>query len=163
MSRTIAMLVAVAALALAVTIPSVSAQGQQQKDIVDTAASSNQFDTLVSLLKKAKLVKALRADGPFTVFAPTDRAFDRVPDEALEELASDRKKLRKVLLNHVVAKRLPAAKLVKRKSVMALSEQRLRVRTADGTVRVGAARVTKADIHASNGVVHVINRVLLPK
>jgi uncharacterized surface protein with fasciclin (FAS1) repeats len=140
-----------------------AAQAGAQKNIVRTAAGAGDFDTLTSLLKQAGLARTLRGEGPFTVFAPTDAAFDEVPDSTLQELAGDKAKLRAVLLYHVVDRRLPAAKVVKRRSVKTLNGQRLRIRVRDSGVKVGGARVTATDVAASNGVIHVIDDVLIPR
>ena len=139
------------------------ASAAAKKDIVETAVEAGQFNTLASLLKKAGLVKTLKGKGPYTVFAPTDAAFAKVPQETLDELGQDKAKLRSVLLYHVAGRKLPAAKLVKRRSVKTLNGKRVRIRVRGETVRVGGARVTTADVGASNGVIHVINRVLIPR
>jgi uncharacterized surface protein with fasciclin (FAS1) repeats len=133
------------------------------KNIVETAASAGQFKTLTSLVKKAGLAKALQAKGPFTVFAPTDAAFAKVPRSTLKALGNDRAKLRAVLLYHVAKGKLTAAKVVKRSSVKTLNGQSVRIRVRNGKVYVGGARVTTADIGATNGVIHVINKVLIPR
>src|SRR6185503_13529424 len=125
---------AAAVLALcAVTAVGLAAPGgaTEQRNIVRTAADAGKFDTLVSLVKQAGLARTLRRDGPFTVFAPTDRAFSKVPDSTLEELAKDKEMLRAVLLYHVVDRKLPARKLVKRDSVETLNGQSLRIRERD--------------------------------
>jgi len=133
------------------------------KNIVQTAVAAGQFKTLTSLVKKAGLAKALQAKGPFTVFAPTDAAFAKVPRSTLKALGNDRAKLRAVLLYHVAKGRLTASKIVKRDSVKTLNGQPVRIRVRHGQVRVGGARVTTADIAATNGVIHVINKVLIPR
>jgi uncharacterized surface protein with fasciclin (FAS1) repeats len=168
--RTISALAAVAAAsAVAVAGPaSATPQGDvasagAKKDIVETAVAAGQFDTLTSLLKKADLAKTLKGKGPYTVFAPTDAAFAKVPQETLDELGQDKAKLRSVLLYHVVGRKLTAAKIVKRRSVKTLNGQRVRIRVRGENVRVGGARVTTADVRASNGVIHVINKVLIPR
>ena len=167
--RTISALTAVAAASLAVAGPAnAGPQGSAtsagaKKDIVETAVAAGQFDTLTSLLKKAGLVKTLKGKGPYTVFAPTDAAFAKVPQETLDELGQDKAKLRSVLLYHVVGRKLTAAKIVKRRSVKTLNGQRVRIRVRGETVRVGGARVTTADVLASNGVIHAINKVLIPR
>jgi uncharacterized surface protein with fasciclin (FAS1) repeats len=150
--------------AAAVGVASVgSSAAAEQRNIVRTAATAGKFDTLVSLVKEAGLARTLRRDGPFTVFAPTDRAFSKVPDSTLAELAEDKEMLRAVLLYHVVDRKLPARRLVKRDSVETLNGQSLRIRERDGKVRVGGARVVTPDVAASNGVIHVINEVLIPR
>jgi uncharacterized surface protein with fasciclin (FAS1) repeats len=132
------------------------------KYIVQTAEAAGQFKTLTSLLTRAGLVKTLEAKGPYTVFAPTDKAFAKVPKKTLDALAADKAKLRAVLLYHVAKGKLTAAKVIKRKSIKTLNGQRLAVRVRHGKVYVGAARVTTPDVAASNGVIHIINRVLIP-
>jgi uncharacterized surface protein with fasciclin (FAS1) repeats len=151
-------------LAVAVTlIVAAPASARQNQDIVETATAAGQFTTLTKLLKKAGLVSALQQPGPYTVFAPTDKAFAKVPKRKLKALARDKAKLKSVLLYHVVAKKLPAAKVVERKRAKTLNGQRVRFRVRGGNVFVNRAKVTAADVMASNGVIHVINRVLLPR
>ena len=151
-----------AAIVLVAAAPA-SASARQSQDIVDTATSAGQFTTLTKLLKRAGLVSALRAQGPYTVFAPTDEAFAKVPKRKLRALARNKAKLKSVLLYHVVAKKLPAAKVVERKRAKTLNGKRVRFRVRGGDVFVNRAKVTTADVMASNGVIHVINRVLLPR
>jgi uncharacterized surface protein with fasciclin (FAS1) repeats len=133
-----------------------------KKDIVQTAVAAGDFDTLVSLVKRAGLAKTLSGKGPFTVFAPTDAAFKKVPASTLEALQKDRAALRNVLLYHVAAGRYPAKRVVKQKSIETLVGQRVQVSTRGDTVRVAGARVVQADVRTSNGVIHAINRVLIP-
>jgi uncharacterized surface protein with fasciclin (FAS1) repeats len=170
MIRSISILAAVAAAsALAVAGPaSAGPQGSApsagaKKDIVGTAVEAGQFTTLASLLKKAGLVKTLKGTGPYTVFAPTDAAFAKIPQATLDKLGQDKAKLRSVLLYHVVGQKLTAAEIVKRRSVKTLNGHRVSIRVGGETVRVGGARVTTADVGASNGVIHVINKVLIPR
>ena len=118
---------------------------------------------LAALLKQAGLVKTLKGKGPYTVFAPTDKAFSKVPKATLDALAKDKAKLRSVLLYHVAKGKLTASKVVKRSSIKTLNGQRVRVRVRDGKVFVGGARVITPDVAASNGVIHVINKVLIPR
>ena len=169
--RTISTLAAATAVALAAIGPaSASARTEEgaapasaKKDIVDTAVAAGSFDTLAALLKQAGLVKTLKGTGPYTVFAPTDKAFSKVPKATLDALAKDKAKLRSVLLYHVAKGKLTASKVVKRTSIKTLNGQRVRVRVRDGKVFVGGARVTTPDVAASNGVIHVINKVLIPR
>ncbi len=169
--RTISTLAAVTAVAVAAVGPaSASARPEgnavpanAKQDIVETAAAAGKFDTLSALLKQAGLVKTLKSDGRYTVFAPTDAAFAKVPKTTLNALAKDKAKLRSVLLYHVAKGKLTAAKVVKRNSIKTLNGQRVRVRVRDGKVFVGGARVTTPDVAASNGVIHVINKVLIPR
>ena len=168
--RSISTFTAMAAVS-AVAVAGPASAGPQQsaasagatKDIVETAVEAGQFNTLASLLKKAGLVKTLKGKGPYTVFAPTDAAFAKVPKATLDALGQDKAKLRSVLLHHVVGRKLTAAKIVQRRSVKMLDGQRVRIRVRGETVRVGGARVTNADVRASNGVIHVINKVLIPR
>ena len=134
-----------------------------ERNIVQTAVAAGQFKTLSTLVKQAGLAGTLQAKGPFTVFAPTDAAFAKVPKATLAALAKDKAKLRAVLLYHVAKGKLTAAKVVKLHSVKTLNGQSLKVRVSHGTVTVGGARVITADIGASNGVIHVINKVLIPR
>jgi uncharacterized surface protein with fasciclin (FAS1) repeats len=168
--RSISALTAMAAVSAAAVAGPASARPQEsaasaaaKKDIVETAVEAGQFNTLASLLKKAGLVKTLKGKGPYTVFAPTDAAFTKVPKATLDALGQDKAKLRAVLLYHVAGRKLTAAKIVKRRSVKTLNGQRVRIRVRGETVRVGGARVTKADVRASNGIIHVINKVLIPR
>ena len=158
--RAAATLLAVMVLAVAASPASAARQDQ---DIVETATAAGDFTTLTKLLKRAGLVNALKEPGPYTVFAPTDAAFAKVPAKKLDALLESKKKLRSVLLYHVVGKRLTAARVVKRKGAKTLNGKRVRFRVRDSKVYVNRARVTTADVGASNGVIHVINRVLLPR
>jgi uncharacterized surface protein with fasciclin (FAS1) repeats len=139
-----------------------SAAKPAKKNIVQTAVAAGNFDTLVSLVNRAGLAETLSGKGPFTVFAPTDAAFKKVPASTLEGLQNDRAALRNVLLYHVAAGRYPAKRVVKQESIETQVGQRVKVSTRKGTVRVGGARVVQADVRTSNGVIHAINRVLIP-
>jgi uncharacterized surface protein with fasciclin (FAS1) repeats len=131
-------------------------------DIVDTAVSAGQFKTLVKAVQAAGLVDTLKGPGPFTVFAPTDAAFAKLPAGTLEGLLADKQKLTQVLTYHVVPGKVVAAD-VKPGAVKTVQGQALSVTTASGAVMVDDARVTKTDIMASNGVIHVIDSVVLPR
>jgi uncharacterized surface protein with fasciclin (FAS1) repeats len=131
-------------------------------DIVETAISAGQFKTLVTALQEADLVETLKGDGPFTVFAPTDAAFAKLPAGALDALVKDKTKLAAVLTYHVVPGKVMAAQ-VKPGDVKTVQGQSLNVSTRGGSVMVDNAKVTKTDISASNGVIHVIDTVILPK
>jgi uncharacterized surface protein with fasciclin (FAS1) repeats len=169
--RTISTLAAVTAVAVAAVGPASASPRSEgnavpasaKKDIVETAVAAGQFNTLASLLKKAGLKKTLKGNGPYTVFAPTDKAFAKVPQATLDALAQDKAKLRSVLLYHVAEGKLTARRVVKRKSIKTLNGQRVRVRVRGDKVRVGGARVITPDVRASNGVIHVINKVLIPR
>jgi uncharacterized surface protein with fasciclin (FAS1) repeats len=149
----------------ALTATSASAQrvgAAQEADIVDTAVAAGSFETLAKLLQRARLVETLKGEGPFTVFAPTDAAFANVPENKLNALLRNRRKLRRVLLYHVAAGQLEAAEVVQRPSIRTLNGRKVRVRATDSNVFLNRARVITADVMASNGVIHVIDRVLIP-
>jgi uncharacterized surface protein with fasciclin (FAS1) repeats len=160
MTRTISALLV--ALALAIAAGPAAAGGQEQKNIVRTAAASGQFDTLATLLSKAGLVKTLQQKGPYTVFAPTDAAFAKVPKATVDALLANKAKLRAVLLYHVVAGKVTAAQVTQLSSAETASGKRVRIRVSGSNVFVNRSKVTKADVMASNGVIHVINQVLIP-
>lgn len=136
-----------------------------EKDIVDTAVEAGQFKTLAAALEAAGLVETLKGDGPFTVFAPTDEAFAKLPAGTLESLLKpeNKDKLRRILTYHVVSGDVRAADVVKLQSAKAVSGDAITVKVKDGKVQVDNANVTKTDIQASNGVIHVIDAVILPK
>jgi uncharacterized surface protein with fasciclin (FAS1) repeats len=150
------------ALTASLAAPALAGTRAQQADIVQTARDAGQFKTLTKLLKKAGLTSTLRQAGPYTVFAPTDKAFAKVPGKTLKALARDKKKLKAVLLYHVVAGKVTAADVVKLSKAETLNGADVRIRVRNGKVYVNKARVTTPDVAASNGVIHVINRVLLP-
>jgi len=162
--RAAALAVAVAAVlaALAGSAQPTSAAPAKQANIVQTAVAAGQFKTLAKLLKAAGLAGTLQGKGPFTVFAPTDAAFAKVPKSTLNALAKNKAKLRAVLLFHVVKGRYPSTRVVKSTSLRTLNGQSVRVRMMGSSVYVGSARVTKTDVKASNGVIHVLNSVLIP-
>ena len=134
----------------------------QEADIVDTGVAAGSFETLAKLLKRARLVETLKGEGPFTVLAPTDAAFAKVPKNKLNALLRNRRKLRRVLLYHVAAGQLEAAEVVQRSSIRTLNGRKVRVRVTDSNVFLNRAQVVTADVMASNGVIHVIDRVLIP-
>ena len=133
----------------------------QAKDIVDTAVAAGNFKTLATALQAAGLVDTLKSKGPFTVFAPTDEAFAKVPKEQLDALLKDKAALTKVLTYHVVPGKV-MAKDVKAGKVKTVQGGDLTIATAGG-VMVDGAKVTATDITADNGVIHVIDSVLMPK
>jgi uncharacterized surface protein with fasciclin (FAS1) repeats len=165
--RTTIALLAVAALAAAAIGASASAstasKSEADKNIVQTAVAAGQFTTLASLLTKAGLVDTLSTGGPFTVFAPTDAAFAKVPKATLEALAANPAQLKSVLLYHVVSGGVTAADVVKLTSAKTLEGRSIAIKVADGSVYVDGAKVTTSDVTASNGVIHVIDSVLIPK
>jgi uncharacterized surface protein with fasciclin (FAS1) repeats len=146
-----------AAAALAVTASTATAA-----DIVDTAVSAGQFKTLMTAVKEAGLVDTLKGKGPYTVFAPTDEAFAKLPPGTVEALLKDKQKLTAVLTYHVVPGKVTAAD-VKTGPVKTVQGQPLTVSARNGSVMVDNAKVVKTDIMASNGVIHVIDAVILPK
>jgi uncharacterized surface protein with fasciclin (FAS1) repeats len=135
------------------------------KDIVETAVAAGSFKTLAKALQAADLVGTLKGAGPFTVFAPTDEAFAKLPAGTLETLLKpeNKPKLQRILTSHVVAGTVMAADVVKTSSAKAVSGETLAIASRDGGVTVAGARVVKTDITASNGVIHVIDTVILPK
>ena len=133
----------------------------QAKDLVDTAVAAGQFKTLATALQAAGLVETLKGPGPFTVFAPTDEAFAKVPKDQLDALLKDKAKLTAVLTYHVVPGKVMAAD-VKAGKVKTVQGSELTVATTGG-VSVDGAKVTQADIVAENGVIHVIDTVVIPK
>ena len=149
-----------AALLSTSAMPAIAAE----KDIVDTAVAAGSFTTLAAALKAADLITALKGSGPFTVFAPTDEAFQKLPAGTVETLLrpENKEKLRAILTYHVVAGKVGSAEVVKLTSAKTLNGQDVNITTHDGNVMVNNANVVKADIAASNGVIHVIDTVILP-
>ncbi len=148
---------------LATAIPSGAAPAE--KDIVDTAVAAGSFHTLTSALQAAGLVETLKGKGPFTVFAPTDAAFSKLPSGTVETLLKpeNKEKLKAILLYHVVSGKVTAAQVSKMSSAKSVNGQDLKIAANGGVVTVNDANVVKADVMASNGVIHVIDTVLLPK
>ena len=140
----------------------VAAADEPKKDIVDTAVAADQFKTLVAAVKAAELVETLKGEGPFTVFAPTDEAFKKVPKETLDALLKDKKALTSVLTYHVVPGKVMAADVVKLDSAKTAQGKEIKIVTKDGKVTVNGANVVKTDVLCTNGVVHVIDTALLP-
>jgi uncharacterized surface protein with fasciclin (FAS1) repeats len=130
-------------------------------DIVDTAVAAGSFKTLAAALQAADLIETLKGEGPFTVFAPTDEAFAKLPAGTVEGLLKDKEKLTKILTYHVVSGRVMAADVVKVKEAKTLSGLAAPIDVSNG-VKVAGATVVKADIACSNGVIHVIDSVMLP-
>jgi uncharacterized surface protein with fasciclin (FAS1) repeats len=155
---------------IAVLLSTLSFAGEKKtkmsggKDIVDTAVAAGNFNTLAKALQAADLVDTLKGTGPFTVFAPTDEAFAKLPAGALDDLLKpeNKEKLRAVLTYHVVPGKVKAAQVVKMDSAKTVNGKELTIKTEGGKVQVNDAQVTTADIPASNGVIHVIDTVLLP-
>ena len=130
-------------------------------DIVDTAVKAGSFTTLVAAVKAAGLVETLKGTGPFTVFAPTDEAFAKLPKGTVDDLLKDIPKLKKILTHHVVAGKVMAADVVKLKSAKTVEGSEVKIDAANG-VKINNATVTTPDVAADNGVIHIIDTVLLP-
>jgi len=148
---------------LAISMFAAAGHHGMKKDIVDTAVAAGDFSTLVTAVKAAGLVETLKGEGPFTVFAPTDAAFAKVPTETLNALLADKAALANVLTYHVVAGKVMAADVVKLTSAVTVQGQSVSIAVKDGKVYVDGAQVVATDIKASNGVIHVIDAVILPK
>ena len=136
-----------------------------KQDIVDTAVEAGSFNTLVAAVKAAGLVDVLKGEGPYTVFAPTDAAFAQLPEGTLESLLlpENKEKLQAILTYHVVAGSVDAAAVTKLTSAKTVQGDKVTVSVKDGSVMIDEAKVVKADVEASNGIIHVIDRVILPK
>jgi transforming growth factor-beta-induced protein len=150
-----------AAVALAVAAPAATAKDYGKKDIVDTAAAAGSFSTLLAAADAAGLVETLKGEGPYTVFAPTDDAFAKLPEGAVKALLEDKEKLAAILLYHVVPGKMDAGAVTGAKSLDTAFGQPLMVSAGEG-VTVGGAAVVKTDIAASNGIIHVIDSVMMP-
>ena len=154
------------ALILSVLVSAMPASaGSAHRDIVDTAIAAGTFNTLAKALQAAGLADTLKGKGPFTVFAPTEEAFGKLPAGTVESLLKpeNKEKLKAILLYHVVSGDVNATQVVKLSSAKTINGQDVQVTVNDGTVLVNDAKVVKADVLASNGVIHVIDTVLLPK
>jgi uncharacterized surface protein with fasciclin (FAS1) repeats len=154
--------------AVAITLVGLSFGGARayaaEKDIVETAVAAGQFKTLAAALGAAGLVDTLKGKGPFTVFAPTDAAFAKLPAGAVDTLLKpeNKAKLTAILTYHVVPGKVMAADVVKLKEAKTVNGAQVDVKVNGGTVMINDAKVTTADIVASNGVIHVIDAVLMP-
>ena len=162
MSRTLIAVLAFLALAVPAATAAPAETDASKKTIAALAAETPQLSTLLSLVKRAGLADELSGTTALTVFAPTNAAFAKVPKRTLDALAKNPRQLKRVLLYHVVAGKVPAARVVRLRSAKTLAGPSVRIRVTGTTVRVNAARVTKVDVTASNGVVHLIDRVLIP-
>lgn len=150
--------------ALAVTALVIPTQAEEKKDIVDTAVAAGSFGTLAKALTAGGLVEALKGDGPFTVFAPTDEAFAKLPDGTLETLLKpeNKEKLVSILKYHVVSGKVMAETAVTLTEAETLNGQKFKIEKKDDGLYVGGAKVVKTDIETSNGVIHVVDSVILP-
>lgn len=155
---------AMAAMGMGVVQGPVSAANAAEKDIVTTAVEAGSFKTLAAALKAGGLVETLQGKGPFTVFAPTDEAFARLPADTVESLLKPENKaqLVSVLTYHVVSGKVAAAQVVKLNAAATVNGQRVNIKVEEGNVQVNQATVVKVDIHCSNGIIHVVDQVLLP-
>ena len=151
--------------AAAVALVSIGAQATgsaPSKDIVDTAVEAGSFKTLAAALQAADLISTLKSEGPFTVFAPTDAAFAKIPKADLDALLSDKRALTEVLTYHVVSGKVMAADVVKLTQAKTVEGSPVKIKVMDGKVMINNANVSATDIAASNGVIHVIDTVIMP-
>lgn len=132
------------------------------QDIVETAVAAGSFNTLAKALQAAGLVETLKGAGPFTVFAPTDEAFAKLPAGTLDALLADPEKLKSILLYHVVSGNVKAEQVVTLESATTVQGQDVKIQVQGGSVKLNNANVVKTDIEASNGTIHVIDTVLMP-
>ncbi len=144
--------------------PAIAGDKSYKKDIVDTAVAAGQFETLAAALGAAELVDTLKGDGPFTVFAPTDEAFAKLPEGTIETLLKpeNRDQLVAILTYHVVPGKVAAADVVKLDEAATVNGEKVAITVADSGVRVNDANVVATDIAASNGIIHVIDTVIIP-
>ena len=151
-------------LSLVAAAPCLADCGTCDKTIVEVAVGADNFKTLVAAVKAADLVETLSGKGPFTVFAPTDEAFGKLPAGTVEELVKpeNKEKLAAILTYHVVAGKVMAADVVKLKNAETVQGKKVRIRVMDGKVKINKANVVKTDIVCKNGVIHVIDAVILP-
>ncbi len=155
--------IAAGLLMLASVIGSANAAHHAKVDVVDTAAGAGTFSTLVTAVEAAGLVDTLKGEGPFTVFAPTDEAFAKIPEDQLNGLLADKEALTDVLTYHVVAGKVMAADVANLDKAETVQGGELMIETEGSSVKVNGATVVQTDIEASNGVIHVIDTVLMPQ
>ena len=156
--------IALAAITAAAAFAAPTASAAPTKDIVQTAKAAGDFKTLIKLVKAAGLAKTLSGNTKYTVFAPTDAAFAKVPKKTLKALGKNKAALKQVLLYHVVKGSVPAKKVVKLKSATTVEGSKVRIKVRKGNVYLNrTTKVTAVDVRASNGIIHVINKVLIPK
>ena len=165
LTRSMFLAAAVAAVALAAMPAPAADMAAAKKDIVDTAVAAGSFKTLATALQAAGLVETLKGKGPFTVFAPTDAAFAKLPAGTVESLLKpeNKAKLASILTYHVVAGNVKAADVVKLTEAKTVNGQSVKISVASGGVKVDGANVVTTDIAATNGTIHVIDAVILPK
>ncbi len=157
--------VALALIFVSTLIHAGSYHKKAKKDIVDTAIGAGSFNTLVTAVKAAGLVETLKGDGPLTVFAPSDEAFAKLPEGTVENLLKpeNKEQLVAILTYHVVSGKVPAAEVVNLSKVETVNGQTAAIEVKDESVFIDGAKVVKTDIKASNGIIHVIDAVILPK
>ena len=159
----------ISAILFSLAITSISFAGDHHnkkgsdKDIVTIAVESGNFNTLAKALTETGLVEALQGDGPFTVFAPTDEAFAKLPEGTIESLLNDKETLKTILLYHVVSGKVTSDKVVDLTEAETLAGKNINIKVKDGKVMINNATVTTADVMASNGVIHIIDTVLIPE
>ena len=157
--------IVVLTLALLISATQINFAGDEKsgkKDIVNVALEAGNFTTLATALTEAGLIDALKGEGPFTVFAPTDDAFSKLPKGTLESLLKDKEALKNILLYHVVSGNVKSTDVVNLKSAETLSGQNININFDGKSVMINNSHVVSADIMASNGIIHVIDTVLLP-
>lgn len=156
--KPLACMIAVAGMTLS------ASAADEKKDIVDTAVAAGSFKTLVAALKAGGLVETLKGPGPFTVFAPTDEAFAKLPEGTVETLLKpeNKAKLVEILTYHVVAGDVPAADAMKLKEATALNKKTITLEVKDGALYLNKSKVVTADVKCSNGTIHIVDAVLLP-
>ena len=153
------------ALAVPGTLACQDSQGYTEpasRDIIETAAAAGSFNTLAAAIEAAGLTETLKGEGPFTVFAPTDEAFAKLPEGTVDALLQDKAKLTEILTYHVVPGQVSSEQVAALSSAKTVNGADLAITVMDGKVMVGPATVTQTDIAATNGVIHVIDQVLLP-
>ena len=163
LSTTFAAMVAALAFVAAPVAAQEYASNEPADDIVETAVAAGSFTTLATALEAAGLVETLKSEGPFTVFAPTDAAFEKLPEGTLQALLDNPEQLRAVLTYHVVAGEVTSDQVVNLESATTVQGQDIKIRVQNGQVMIDDATVTQADVQASNGVIHVIDSVILPE
>jgi uncharacterized surface protein with fasciclin (FAS1) repeats len=134
----------------------------EEKDLVETMTMAGQFNTLLKGATEAGLTQTLKGEGPYTVFAPSDQAFARLPEGTLESLLKDKTRLKAVLSYHIVPARISSAEMAKLESTKTLDGRNLSVSTSDGQVVINKAKLVRPDIKCANGIIHVIDAVCLP-
>lgn len=156
-------LLTIALAAAPLTLVSPASVDAQQGDIVAVARSAGGFETLLAAVAEADLVSTLQSPGPFTVFAPTDEAFARIPEDELNALLQDKEALRQVLLYHVVPGKVASSEVVNLQFAETAAGPSVTISVENGSVKIDDATVVATDIEASNGIIHVIDRVILPR